>query len=58
MEKPELIYGPFPDKKDTAFVRCPGCQETLWINQDQYEGKVSMDCPECDYHETHDVSNG
>lgn len=33
---------------------CPGCGIRARIDRDQYEGKVSVDCPECSYHETHD----
>ena len=31
---------------------CPGCGLTATIDQDQYEGKVSIQCSECDFHET------
>lgn len=39
-----------------AMVECPGCGYLACIDKDQYEGKVSIDCPECDYHETHDFT--
>lgn len=38
-----------------ARVRCPGCGLDAWIDSDQFAGRVSIDCPECDYHETHDL---
>lgn len=34
---------------------CPGCGLRAHIDRDQYEGRVSVDCPDCDYHETHDL---
>jgi hypothetical protein len=54
MPKPKVIYdlrggdGPFD-----AHVECPGCGLVLGIDAEQYAGQVSMDCPDCDYHETH-----
>ncbi len=36
-----------------AVVRCPGCQGAGAIDLDQFQGKVSIDCDNCDYHETH-----
>ena len=54
MPKPEVIYdlrgsdGPFE-----AHVKSPGCGLVLGIDTEQYAGQVSMDCPDCDYHETH-----
>lgn len=32
-------------------IKCPGCGLEARIDQDQYEGKVSIDCPNCEYHE-------
>ena len=54
MPKAEIVY----DLGDHAFVNCPGCGETLETDEDQYRGDVSLDCPECDYHETHDLRGG
>ena len=31
---------------------CPGCGLCGDIDADQMEGRVSIDCPECDFHET------
>ena len=31
---------------------CPGCGLRADIDDDQLHGRVSIDCPECDYHET------
>lgn len=39
---------------DTYMATCPNCGTRGRIDRDQYEGKVSVDCPECPYHETHD----
>ncbi len=40
------------------FVVCPGCDLKGKIDDDQFHGRVSIDCPECPYHETHDLSSG
>lgn len=34
--------------------RCPLCDLTGEIDEDQFEGRVSIDCPDyaCNYHET------
>lgn len=37
-------------------ARCPGCDTWADVDEDQWHGRVSMDCVECDYHETHDLS--
>lgn len=42
---------------DEAFVawgNCPGCGLRARIDRDQYRGDVSVDCPSCYYHATHD----
>jgi len=38
--------------------RCPGCSVVGEIDREQFEGKVSIDCPvdSCSYHETQDWS--
>ena len=44
--------------RDTNPVRqaqCPGCGIWADVDDDQWSGRVSMDCAECDYHETHDL---
>jgi hypothetical protein len=33
-------------------LKCPGCQTWGDIDDDQWHGKVSIDCPTCDFHET------
>ncbi|KKM72631.1 hypothetical protein LCGC14_1418610 [marine sediment metagenome] len=42
------------DKKrdDRRLFDCPTCGLTATIDQDQYEGKASIQCPACDFHET------
>lgn len=37
-------------------ARCPGCGQWGEIDGEQYIGRVSIDCPDCEYHETHDLS--
>ena len=52
---PEIIYGPLKGDDLHASIRCPSCRATGWIDRDQYEGRVSVECPAaCGYHETHD----
>lgn len=36
-------------------VKCPGCGLEAIADEDQVNGRVSMDCPECPYHETHNI---
>lgn len=59
MAKPDLVPGYVslgPEYRvDSALIVCPTCGRTGWIDGDQYRGEVSIDCPECDYHETHDL---
>ena len=45
--------------RDGEFVRqykCPGCQNWGDIDEDQFHGTVSIDCPNCEYHETINVA--
>jgi len=57
MGVPEYIP-PFQttDPEFWALVSCPGCGNNFWITKDQANGQVSMDCPDCDFHETHDIT--
>ncbi len=54
---PKIVYliGDHRVICDGAFVKCPGCGLVARVDQEQFEGKVSIDCPECPYHETHDL---
>ncbi len=36
-----------------AVIRCPGCKGAGVVDLDQYRGEVSIQCSNCDYHETH-----
>ena len=38
------------------YIKCPNCGLEVSIDQDQYEGKISIDCPNCKYHETHNFA--
>lgn len=40
------------------FLRCPGCGRLGVIDEDQFHGRVSVDCFDeaCPFHETHDFS--
>lgn len=37
--------------------RCPGCKQTGIIDKEQYEGIISIQCHNCNYHETKDWSD-
>ena len=46
-------------RRDALLVRqaqCPGCGIWADVDEDQWSGRVSLDCTECDYHETHNLS--
>lgn len=43
------------DDEAVIQVECPGCKTWADVDTDQFEGRVSMDCPNCEYHETHDL---
>jgi predicted Zn-ribbon and HTH transcriptional regulator len=51
MPSPEVIY----NFDRGAMIECPDCKSVGYADADQYRGEVSIDCPECDYHETHDL---
>lgn len=64
--RPEVLIPPLEPVAGTppaartdpyATVRCPGCKGVGHIDQDQYEGQISIECsnPACNYHETHDL---
>ena len=40
------------DGKWEVKYRCPGCSRWGFIDKEQYRGEVSIDCPECEFHET------
>ena len=43
-----------PDDRDAALASCPVCNHNRWLNTAQYEGRESIDCPACPYHQTFD----
>lgn len=62
MPKPEVLEVPAKSPERGApelyaSIRCPGCGSVGWIDREQYEGLVSVVCPNtgCTYHETHDL---
>lgn len=57
MTQPEYVP-PFhtTDPEFWALVTCPGCDSNFWATKEQVGGQVSFDCPKCDFHETHDIS--
>jgi hypothetical protein len=38
-------------------VRCPSCGLEARIDLDQLVGNVSIDCPDCPYHESHNLAD-
>lgn len=36
-------------------LQCPTCKQWGSIDDDQISGRVSLDCPSCDFHQTHDL---
>lgn len=40
------------DGTPTWKFKCPSCGIWGYIDNDQYHGKVSLDCPNCEFHET------
>lgn len=41
------------DGKEIKKVQCPKCGTWGDIDDDQYHGRISIDCSNCNYHETH-----
>ena len=35
--------------------RCPDCGLVGDVDEDQWFGRVSIQCPECEYHETRNI---
>lgn len=46
------------NKESFPLFRCPGCKRSGTIDEDQFHGRVSIQCPleGCNYHETKDWS--
>ena len=56
MPRPEVTKGPYLYDGVTAYrAICPGCGINAILDDDQYHGRVSIQC-DCGYHETHDLS--
>ena len=50
---PEIVRGPvIQDGAEVWYLRCPGCGLVAAADLDQCYGRVSIDCPDCEYHET------
>lgn len=56
---PKVTKGPFTLDGVPGHYRaiCPGCGVEEILDDDQYHGRVSIQC-DCGYHETHDLSRG
>ncbi len=50
-QKPEILrrFGKW------WIIRCPACGCEARADEDQVLGRVSIDCPQCPYHETHNL---
>ena len=62
MSVPEIVRGPIRHSEgkgqpyqEVWYIKCPGCGLEAMADMDQMEGRVSIDCPDCDYHETHTI---
>jgi len=45
-------------RRDGELVRnfkCPGCGQWGDVDDDQWHGRVSIECPDCSFHETRDI---
>lgn len=38
-------------------LKCPGCGQWGEIDDEQLQGHVSIDCPDCEFHETIDFTS-
>jgi hypothetical protein len=47
-----IYSGVVRDGEIVTQFKCPGCQMWGDIDADQFEGRVSIDCPNCEYHGT------
>lgn len=61
MTRPRVLAGPVThhdgeEVREVWWVECPGCERAATVDRDQIEGRVSMDCKRCEYHETHDLT--
>lgn len=61
MPRPRLLAGPVDHVEDgdrcrVWWLECPGCENAIMADADQIQGRVSLDCPLCSYHETHDLT--
>lgn len=45
------------DGEQQRKIKCPDCGIWGLIDDDQWHGRVSVNCPNCDYHETHDLAS-
>lgn len=55
---PTVVRGPIKrDGKPMWYISCPSCELVAAIDKDQYHGRVSIACPQCDYHATHDLAS-
>jgi len=43
-------------KQEEFWFKCPGCGYFAGVDKEQALGQVSIDCPECDFHETGKIS--
>lgn len=50
-----LVEKEYRTDSNFAFVKCPSCGSIGKIDREQFEGKISIICSTCDWHETHDL---
>lgn len=56
MPRPTVIPGYRSSSARCALIECPKCSTRAWIDKEQYVGKATIECPDCDYREKHDLT--
>lgn len=51
--EPEIVEA----TSESIKVKCPKCGFIGSIDKDQFQGNVSIDCPNCRFHETHNLES-
>lgn len=52
MSSPSALPKALTLPRSCQWFRCPDCQQAGVIDEDQAEGRVSIQCPNCSFHRT------
>lgn len=55
MTVPTVVREVVRDGVPCWYIACPVCGLVGTVDEDQYKGRVSIDCTNCAYHETHNI---